>query len=400
LKNIFILGLSLLAVGVAGVWYGSAGTARPGAGVSGGPPVAASFGMGRAGAGGPVLVVTEEARVDQLFDAIEALGTAQANESLVLTAKVTDTVRRVNFDDGEFVSAETVLIELTNEEEEALLDEARANLEDAENQQRRLENLAQQGLSAESELDIARSRTAASAARLDTVLARLQDRLILAPFTGLLGFRDVSPGTLVTPTTAITTLDDISVIKLDFTVPETYLQIMQPGAVVLARSASWGDREFEGVVRTVNSRVNPVTRAFVVRAHIDNADGALRPGMLLTVRVVTQQREALVISESAVLQSGSRSYVYLVGADNIARQQDIEILSRKYGIVEIGAGLEAGDSVVVEGLIKLRDGAPVRFPTAEGGAGQRSESSGMGMMVPGGGVPGQQRPMRSTASGN
>jgi membrane fusion protein (multidrug efflux system) len=376
MKNIIILGISLVAVGAAGVWYGSSGGMRPSAagGLAGN---GSGFGMGGRGAAAAILVVTEPARMDGLFDVVEALGTAQANESLVLTAKVTDTVRRVNFEDGEYVEAGTVLIELTNEEEEALLVEVRANLEDAENQQRRLENLSDQGLSAESELDIARSRTAASAARLDTVLARLRDRLIQAPFTGLLGFRDVSPGTLVTPETAITTLDDISVIKLDFTVPETLLRIMQPGAVIFANSASWGDRIFEGEVRTVNSRVDPVTRAFVVRAHIRNDDGALHPGMLLTVRVVTQERRALIIPESAVLQSGSRSYVYVVGAENIARQRDIEIASRQYGIVEVGAGLAAGDRVVTEGLIKLRDGAPVRFPD-NSDAGDLSGLSGMG----------------------
>jgi len=376
MKNIIILGISLVAVGAAGVWYESSGGMRPSAagGLAGN---GSGFGMGGRGAAAAILVVTEPARMDDLFDVVEALGTAQANESLVLTAKVTDTVRRVNFEDGEYVEAGTVLIELTNEEEEALLAEARANLEDAENQQRRLENLSDQGLSAESELDIARSRTAASAAKLDTVLARLRDRLIQAPFTGLLGFRDVSPGTLVTPATAITTLDDISVIKLDFTVPETLLRIMQPGAVIFANSASWGDRIFEGEVRTVNSRVDPVTRAFVVRAHIRNDDGALHPGMLLTVRVVTQKRRALIIPESAVLQSGSRSYVYVVGAENIARQRDIEIASRQYGIVEVGAGLAAGDRVVTEGLIKIRDGAAVRFPD-NFDAGDLSGLSGMG----------------------
>jgi membrane fusion protein (multidrug efflux system) len=153
---------------------------------------------------------------------------------------VTDRVRRVNFEDGAYVEAGTVLIELTNEEEEALLAEARANLVDAE-KQRRLEDLSIQGLSAESELDIARSRTAASAARLNTVVARLKDRLIQVPFTGLLGFRDVNRGTLVTSATAITTLDDISLMKLDFTVPETYLQVVETGAVIYARSASWPD---------------------------------------------------------------------------------------------------------------------------------------------------------------
>ncbi|MFL2546922.1 MAG: efflux RND transporter periplasmic adaptor subunit [Candidatus Rariloculaceae bacterium] len=387
MKNIFIFVISLVAVGAVGVWYGNSGALssiavggpRPGAGAPGG---GRAPGFGGPGAGAVVLVVAEAARMDQLYDAVEAIGTAQANESLVLTAKVTDSVRRVNFEDGQYVEAGTVLIELTNEEEEALLDEARANLEDAENQLRRLEDLSSQGLSAESELDIARSRAAASAARLETVLARLRDRLIQAPFTGLLGFRDVSPGTLVTPATAITTLDDISLVKLDFTVPETYLRVMEPGAVIFARSASWGEREFEGVVRTVNSRVDPVTRAFVVRAHIDNEDGALRPGMLLTVRVVTQRRQALIIPESAILQSGARAYVYLVGADNIARQRDIEIASRQFGIVEVGSGLAPGDRVVTEGLIKLRDGVSVRFPD-DSGMGEVSglpAVPGMGMM--------------------
>ena len=361
MKNIIILGISFVAVGIAGVWYGSSG--GMGSSAAGGRAGSVTgIGMGGRGAAAAILVVTEPARMDNLYDVVETLGTAQANQSLVLTAKVTATVRRVNFQDGEYVQAGTVLIELTNEEEEALLAEARANLEDAENQQRRLENLADRGLSAESELDIARSRTAASAARLDTVLAGLRDRLIQAPFTGLLGFRDVSPGTLVTPATPITTFDDISLIKLDFAIPETFLLIMQPGAVIFANTASWGDRLFEGEVRTVNSHIDPVTRAFVVRAHIRNDDGALHPGMLLTVRVVTQQRRGLIVPESAVLQSGSRSYVYVVGAEDIARQQDIEIASRQFGLAEIRTGLVAGDRVVTEGLIKLRDGVPVRFP--------------------------------------
>ncbi len=83
--------------------------------------------------------------------------------------------------------------------------------------------------------------------------------------------------------------------------------------------------------------------------------------MPLTVRVVTQQRRALIIPESAVMQTGSRSYVYVVGAENIARQQDIEISSRRFGVAEIRTGLAVGDRVVTEGLIELRDGAPVRF---------------------------------------
>src|SRR5690606_5022507 len=279
--------LLLLAVAAGGWWafLRDDGTASTEAGPQAGGPGGAGLGAQQ-----PPLVVVAPVKRQPLYDVVEALGTAQANESVTLTAKVTDTVRRVNFEDGDYVEAGEVLVELTNQEEEALLAEARANLDDAEKQLARLEDLSARGLAALSELDVARSRAAASEARLNTVVARLRDRLILAPFSGVLGFRQVSPGTLLTTNTPITTIDDISTIKLDFTVPEVYLASMRPGARVVARSVSYGDREFEGVVRTINSRVDPVTRAFTVRAHIANDDGALRPGMLLTAEVVMDER--------------------------------------------------------------------------------------------------------------
>jgi membrane fusion protein (multidrug efflux system) len=325
-----------------------------------GPPAAGAFAGAFGGPQPPPLVTLGEVRREQLYDIVDALGTAAANESVTLTAKVTDTVRSVEFEDGDYVEAGTVLVQLTNQEEQALLAEARANLDDAESQLRRVENLAEQKLTSESELDIARSRAAASAARLETIVARLRDRLIQAPFAGVLGFRQVSPGTLLAPSTPITTLDDISIIKLDFTVPETFLGAMQPGARVLAQSVSYRDRQFEGVVRTVGSRVDPVTRAIQVRAHVPNDDRALRPGMLLTVRVVMAERPALVVRENAVYQIQDRAYVYRVGPDMVAREQEIEIGERRFGLVEVRGGLEEGDHIVVEGIVKLRDGARVR----------------------------------------
>jgi membrane fusion protein (multidrug efflux system) len=340
------------------------GTAPPGAPRAGGPA-----GLGRAQQS--PLVGVGLVRREQLYDTVEAIGTAQANESVALTVKVTDTVSAVEFEDGDFVEAGTVLLQLTNREEQALLAEAQANLDDAESQLRRTENLASQGLTSESDLDMARSRAAASEARLNTVVARLRDRLIQAPFSGVLGFRQVSPGTLVQPNTPITTLDDISIIKLDFTVPETFFGAMQPGAPVLARGVSYPDREFEGVVRTVGSRVDPVTRAIQVRAHVENQDRALRPGMLLTVRVVMAERSALVVPENAVYQIQDRAYVFRVGPDMVAREQAIRIGDRRFGVVEVLGGLEEGDQIVTEGIIKLRDGIRVRIQ------GQESELSGV-----------------------
>src|SRR6185503_14971242 len=364
MKNALLIVLAF-ALGGGVVWYvtkerggnGGAAASFPAAGggrPAGGPPGGFGPGGGRPQAQAP-LVTVGRAHRDSIFDVVEALGTTQANESVTLTAKVTDTVRRVNFEDGDYVEAGAVLIELTNQEEEALLAEARANLDDAESQLRRLQDLSGRGLTSASELDVARSRAGASQARLNSIVARLRDRLIQAPFSGMLGFRQVSPGTLLSPNTPITSIDDISVIKLDFTVPETFLGAMAPGAKIVAKSVSFPDRKFDGTVRTVGSRVDPVTRAITVRAHIDNKDKSLRPGMLLTVEVVTAERAALVVPEGSVFQVQNRAYVYRVDGDTV-HQQQIEVGGRRFGVVEVLGGLNEGDPIVIEGIIKLREG--------------------------------------------
>ena len=324
---------------------------------------------GRPRTAAAVLVVATPVARQPLQEMVEALGTARANESVTLTAGLTDTVRRINFDDGDYVEAGTVLVEMTSNEEEAQLAEARAELDEARRQLARLEDLDRRGIAATSEVDLARSAAEAAKARLNTELARLEDRLIRAPFSGVLGFREVSPGTLLGPSDAITTIDDVSHIKLDFTVPEKFLSVMQPGRTINASGASWQDREFEGVVRAVGSRVDPVTRALVVRAIIPNEDRALRPGMLLTVRILAEERTAIVVPERSVVQVGNSSFVYLVGANQRVNRQEVQLGTRQLGVVEVVAGLEEGEQIVTDGIIKLREGSLVKV--AGDGAEQR-----------------------------
>jgi membrane fusion protein (multidrug efflux system) len=371
MKNALLVVIAFV-LGGAAVWYFTGGRA-PGAGPQAGA-AAGRPGGGWPGAGGPgglaqqaPLVTVARVRNDQVYDTVEALGTAQANESVTINAKVTDTVRRVNFSDGDYVDAGTVLAELTNQEETASLAEARANLEDAQNDLRRQEDISAKGLGSKSALDSARSKVAAQQARYDAVIARLKDRLILAPFGGLLGFRQVSPGTMVSPNTSITTIDDISTIKLDFTVPEAFLGAMTPGARVIAQSVSYPGRNFEGLVKTVGSRIDPITRAATVRALVPNKDHALRPGMLLTVQVLTTQHLALVVPESAVFQVQNRAYVYRV-EDFVAHQQQVQVGSRHFGTAEVLTGLNDGDLIVVEGIVKLREGLKVRYESEGGNA--------------------------------
>lgn len=317
--------------------------------------------------GAATLVVTVPAQHRLLRSEVEAIGTARANESVTITAKVTDTVSRVKFEDGQLVEQGDVLLELTNREETALLAEAQANLQDARTQLARLEDLLAQRTVPVSQVDEARARFAAAEARYQSVVARLADRLIRAPFSGMLGFRQVSEGTLITPGVAITTLDDVSVIKLDFSVPETFLGLLRPGQSLEARSVAYPDRPLQATIRTIDSRVDPVTRAATVRALIANDDLRLRPGMLLTVRLITEERQALMVPESTLVQRGDRVFVFTV-AEGMADLREVTHGQRYQGWVEITQGLEAGEAVITEGIVKVRPGMRVRTATPDQGS--------------------------------
>ena len=339
-----------------------------------------SSGRGPGGAGfsrGPTFVITTPAEIREVRDQVEAIGTTRANESVIIAAKLTDTVSRVHFEDGQLVEAGEVLVELTNFEQAALLDEAEANMEDARNQAGRLESMAAENLVPRSEFDAARARLSGAEARYQSIVARLEDRLIRAPFSGLLGFREVSEGTLVTPGSSITTLDDISIIKLDFSIPEVHLNLVRPGLKLTAESSAFPSQSFNATVRTIGSRIDQNTRAATVRAHIDNPDLLLKPGMLLTVHLTTATREVLMVPESALLQRSSQVFVYTID-EGRANMRQIRTGTRRSGWVEVESGLDVGEAVITEGTIKVRDGTPVTTERLAGGPGLSRRPPGPG----------------------
>jgi len=169
----------------------------------------------------------------------------------------------------------------------------------------------------------------------------------------------VSVGTIVDTSTVITTLDDTSVIKLDFDVPEVFLANLQPGMQVAAHSAAWPGVDFNGNVAFIDTRVDPVTRSVTVRAVIPNEEERLRPGMFLTVSLLKQEATALTVPEEAVVPEGSRQYVFVVDNEGVAELREIETGRRRPGEVEILSGLQAGEIVITEGTQKARDGQTV-----------------------------------------
>ena len=320
-------------------------------------------GGGRGGPGGqggpPAVVISALVEEKNWGERVQAVGTAKARESVEIASRVSDKISRVHFESGDSVRAGQILVSLQTGSDSGNLAVALAQVKDADRQFIRGEQLAKEKLVSASQLDTLRSNRDAARARAQAAQATLADRVIVAPFSGVLGLRQVSPGQLVSAGTIITTLDDVSKIKVDFSLPEVQLAKLKTGLVIEARSDAYPDRVFTGRVISVDSRVDVASRSLAAQAEIDNPDNTLRPGMLLEINVMQTQRSALVIPELALLQIGSESFVYRVTLDGTAEKTIVKPGSRSFGFVEIAQGLKAGDRIVVEGTSKLRPGQAV-----------------------------------------
>jgi membrane fusion protein (multidrug efflux system) len=324
----------------------------------GGPaPAAPSAGGGSARPA--VAVVTAPVRAERLAFELEALGTARANESVDVTAKVSNLVTAVKFAEGQQVQQGAVLVELDGAQARADLAIAEAALAESRSQYARSRELYTTRALSEAQLEQIEATLKANEARVVAARSRLGDTVIRAPFAGRVGLRRVSVGSLVNPGTVITTLDDTRTIKLDFTIPETFLAEVSPGLAITAHSVAYPDRSFTGEVASIDSRVDPSTRSVTVRALVPNPERILKPGMFLTVRLVRGERDALVIPEEAVVPEQGDVFVFVI-EDGVAEKRLVKTGQRRVGSVQVTDGLAAGEVVVIEGTQKLRNGAEVR----------------------------------------
>ncbi len=315
--------------------------------------------------GQPVGVISEPARAEDFVSEIEALGTARANEAIEVTSKVSNLVTAIRFREGQQVKRGEVIVELDNIETNAELMAARAALSESQSQYARSQELFATKALSQAQLDQLEATLRANEARVTTAQAKLNDNLIRAPFAGRVGLRRVSVGSLVNPGAVMTTLDDTSIIKLDFAVPETFISVVREGLPLVARSVAFPNREFAGKVRSIDSRLDPTTRSVTVRAEMPNDDGVLKPGMFLTVRLRQQSQRIVMIPEHALVPEEGRQFVFVV-QDAKASKREVSIGRRKAGRVEIVSGLRAGERVIIEGTQKVRDGGAVRDVSEQG----------------------------------
>jgi membrane fusion protein (multidrug efflux system) len=319
--------------------------------------------------GGPTKVIVSEVKSERISDRVDAIGTLRANESIQVTSTVSERILSLGFDDGDQVEAGQTLAVLESDEEQANLKAAEATLAEREANYERTKQLAARSFASKANLEEGLANLLQARATVDQNKARLREREIKAPFSGVVGLRTISPGALVEPGDVITTLDDISVVKLDFSVPSSYLATLAPGLEIRARSSAFPQEVFQGEVSSVSTQIDPVTRSITARAIIPNEQLRLRPGLLMTVTLFKNPREALVVPEEALVPTGRQNFVFVVdrATGNTAEKREVTIGTRLEGKVEVLSGLEHGELIVTHGTIKVRPGQPVEIMTEEQG---------------------------------
>jgi len=310
------------------------------------------------GGRGPVAVVTAKVTAERFADGFDALGNVRANEAVDIKSRISSAVTGIHFREGQQVAEGDLLVKLDDREIAAQLVVAQAAYEKVRSQYERAESLRATKVVSEAELDELAADVRRAEADVTAARTRLDHCSIRAPISGAVGLRHISRGGLVGPDTLITTLDDIDEVKVNFAVPEAYLATVSSGMQVNVTTSIYPEQNFTGTVVSIDSRLDSVTRSVTVVARVANDRGLLKPGMFMNVALKRERESVVLLPEAALSPRSGRQFVFIV-EDGVASEREVSLGVRAPGRVEVTSGLEPGDTVVVEGVQKLRNGSPV-----------------------------------------
>src|SRR5688572_505653 len=354
--RIALLGATVVAlvagVGAVSYWAGTRSAAKS---------PATSTAAPAKGGGAPAGVAIEAIKVSmaKLPHALTAVGSLRSDETVIVRPEIAGRIAQILFREGERVAKGAVLVKLDDSVQRADLDKARANLVLSKSKFDRAEDLRKQGFISSQARDEAENNLKVAQADAELMQARLAKLALHAPFAGTIGLRLVSVGDYVKEGQDIVNLESIDPLKVDFRVPEIALSQVRDGQTLQVTLDAIPDRAYDGRVYAINPLIDANGRSVVIRAHVANRDGKLRPGMFARVRLFTSEvKDSALVPEESLFPVGDDKYVYKV-VDGKALRQRVEIGQRRDGKVEITSGLAPDDVVVTAGHLKIRDGAAV-----------------------------------------
>ena len=329
------------------------------------PPEAGQAVAGRRASGpAPVEVAPAERRT--MREIVEAVGTTRARQSIDIVPEASGRIEELRFEPGQRVGKDAILVKLDDIVARADVREANAKLLERERVLERVTQLRGSNAVAEATLEDAVARLAEATADLDRAEQRLAERTLKAPFAGTVGLAEVDRGARVSAGTFIARLDDLSEVEVEFALPETLFARIRTGQEINATSAAFPGRAFDGRIDAVDSRIDPVSRAFRARAVIPNPDNTLPAGMFMSLELTLAETDRITVPEEAIVFQAAETYVFAV-KDGKAARVAVKTGQRRDGLVAILQGLDDGDQVVVQGLHRVRDGGEVKPLNAAAG---------------------------------
>ena len=342
---------------------------------------------GQASGGGfsmpPLPVETATVTSGTLVDRFTVVGSLAASEAITVVSEIDGTVLALPFREGQAIAAGGLIAQLDDSELGAQAERASALRDQRQASHARIAAVVAAGAGSAQDLDDAAAALRVAEAELALAETRLAKTRITAPFAGVTGARQVSPGAFLRPGTAITELSRYDELRVNFSAPERLLGQLVRGAAVAVTTTAYPDSALTGRVDIIEPELDPATRSARVVARLANPGRLLRPGMSAAVTVVLASREnALTLPSEAVFIQGGQMMVYVVGADSTISPRPVSLGLRQAETVEILTGLAPGEQVVRAGHQKVFPGAKVLpLPVGAGAPGAAAAPG-----APGGGA--------------
>ena len=330
--------------------------------------ISAAIAQGESYAPPPDAVTTLVAARQNWPSTLDIIGTAAAIQGVTVSADLPGTVAQINFESGKQVHAGDVLVELDTRQERAQLAAAIAQRDLARINFKRTQELVKQGVMAQTDFDNTSAQQKSAEAQVGEIQATIDRKTIRAPFSGILGLRQINLGQYLAAGQAIVPLQKVDPIYVNFGVPQQSAPLMRSGRVLSVTSDDLPGAKFTGRVTAIDDVIDETTRNIQVQATLPNPEGKLRPGMFVQVQVVLgASRDVITLPASAINYAPYGDSVFVVTqltdpkgkTYRGVRQQFVKVDGSRGDQVAVVSGINPGDEVVTSGVFKLRNGAAV-----------------------------------------